>query len=105
MLAALPVAADVLSFVVVSDRTETRLRQPGDVPAGPSVDLATSPEVHLTVASPRLGLALAYTPRLTLWDVNDVGWHPTGLNTGSMQEQTGGATAASRCRRTQGTAR
>jgi hypothetical protein len=61
------------------------LRQPGDVPSGPSLDVATAPEVHVSLATQRLGLALAYTPRLTLWDVNEVGVRPTGFNAGSAR--------------------
>jgi hypothetical protein len=82
MWAALPVAADVAATVDLSDRTETRLREPGDLPTGPSVDVATVPEVRLGLAWPRSASVLTYAPRLTFWDINDVGIQPTWLNAG-----------------------
>jgi hypothetical protein len=85
MLAALPLAADVAASLVLSDRTETRFRDPGDSPAGPSLDVATTPEARLALASPRTSFTLAYTPRLTLWDVNDAGVRPTWLNAGTAR--------------------
>jgi hypothetical protein len=86
MIAVLPLAADVAASVALSDRTETRLRQPGDFPAAPSLDVATSPEARLVVASPRTGYTLAYAPRLTLWDINDVGvTQPLLLHAGSAR--------------------
>src|SRR5580658_10420994 len=83
MLAALPLAADVTASVALSDRTETRLRDPGDTPTGPSIDIATTPDARLTLASPRTVFSLAYTPRLTLWDINDIGVQPLWLHAGS----------------------
>ena len=80
-----PVTADIAASLAVSDRTEARLRDPGDYPAGPSVDLATVPEAHLLLAAPRVGTTLAYTPRLSLFDVNDVGARPTLLDAGSLR--------------------
>jgi hypothetical protein len=85
MFAALPMAADLAATLTLSDRTETRLRDPGDTPTAPSVDLATMPEARLALASPRFGFTLAYTPRLTLWDVNDVGLRPLWLDAGSAR--------------------
>jgi hypothetical protein len=43
------------------------------------------PEARLTLASPRTGFTLAYTPRLTLWDVNDIGVQPLWLDAGSAR--------------------
>jgi hypothetical protein len=85
MVAALPLAADVVAALALSDRTETRLRDPGDTPTGPSLDVATMPEARLALTSPRTGFTLAYLPRLTLWDVNDIGARPTWLNAGSAR--------------------
>ena len=85
MLAVLPMAADVAASVALSDRTETRLRDPGDNPAGASLDISTMPEARLVLASPRTSCTLAYTPRLTFWDVNTVGVQPTWLNAGSAR--------------------
>jgi hypothetical protein len=82
MLSVLPLVADIAASLVLSDRTETRLRDPGDSPSGPSIDIATTPEARLSLASPRTALALAYTPRLTLWDVNDAGVRATWLHAG-----------------------
>ena len=82
MLVALPLAADVAASLALSDRTETRLRQPGDAPTGPSLDVATVPEARMNLVLPRVGCALTYSPRLTFWDINDVGLRPTWLNAG-----------------------
>jgi hypothetical protein len=83
MFAALPMAADLAATLALSDRTETRLRDPGDTPSAPSIDFATMPEARLVLAASRSRFTLAYTPRLTLWDVNDVGLRPLWLNAGS----------------------
>ena len=92
MLSALHLAGDVAASMTISDRTEMRVRDPGDVPAGPSLDIATTPEARLVLASPRTTFTLAYTPRLTLWDVNDVGAHPLWLHAGTARlEQKEGA--------------
>jgi hypothetical protein len=86
MLAALPLVADIAASVALSDRTETRLRVPGDSPPAPSLDVASVPEARLVLASPRTGLTLAYAPLLTLWDVNEVGVRrPSWLNAGSAR--------------------
>jgi hypothetical protein len=85
MLAALPLAADLAASMALSDRTETRLRQPGDAAAARSLDVTTAPEARLVVASPRTGCTLAYAPQLTLWDVNNVGARPLWLNAGSAR--------------------
>lgn len=85
MLAVLPLAADVAAAITLSDRTETRLRQPGDTPAGPSLDVATAPEARLSLGLPRIGCTLTYAPRLTFWDVNDDGAQPTWLNAGKAR--------------------
>jgi hypothetical protein len=82
---AMPVAADIAASVALSDRTETRLRDPGDSPNGPSLDISTTPDARLILLSPRTSCTLAYTPRLTLWDVNDVGARPLGLHAGSAR--------------------
>jgi hypothetical protein len=82
MLAALPLAADLAATMDFSDRTETRLRQPGDTPTGPALDVATVPEARMSLVLPRVGCTLTYAPRLTFWDVNDVGVQPTWLNAG-----------------------
>jgi len=84
MLAALPFAGDVAATIALSDRTETRLRQPGDASTGPSLDVETAPEARMTLALPRIGCALAYAPRLTFWDFNDVGVQPTWFHAGSL---------------------
>jgi hypothetical protein len=85
MLAALPLAADVAASFALSDRTETRLRMPGDTPRGPSLDVATAPEARMRLALPRVSCTLTYIPRLTFWDVNDVGARPTWLDAGSAR--------------------
>ncbi|HEY8087897.1 MAG TPA: hypothetical protein VIF09_08630, partial [Polyangiaceae bacterium] len=83
MLGQLPIAADVAATVDLSDRTETRLRQPGDFPPAASLDVSTVPEASCTLAVPRLGATLKYAPRLTLWDVNDGGGQATWLDAGT----------------------
>jgi hypothetical protein len=85
MLLALPLAADVAATLALSDRTETRLRNPGDAPTGPSLDVATTPEARLLLTSPRTGCTLVYNPRLTFWDINDVGARPIWLQSGSAR--------------------
>jgi hypothetical protein len=94
MLVALSMAADLLATLALSDRTETRLRAPGDTPTAPSIDLATTPEARLVLASSRSRFTLAYMPRLTLWDINDVGLRPLWLDTGSalFESRYGGTT-------------
>jgi hypothetical protein len=85
MLAALPVAADIAATMALSDRTETRLRDPGDAPTGASLDVATTPEARWSLASPRTIGTLVYTPRLTFLDINDVGLHPIWFQAGSAR--------------------
>ncbi len=85
MLVGLPLTADVAATVTLSDRTETRLRDPGDTSTGSSLDVATAPEARLMLAWPRTGITFAYTPRLTFWDINDVGVQPTWLDAGSAR--------------------
>jgi hypothetical protein len=85
MLPALPVAADVAASMSLSDRTETRLRDPGDSPTGASIDVANTPDARLTLVSPQATCSVAYTPRLTLWDINDVGAQPLWLHVGSAR--------------------
>jgi len=85
MFAALPVAADVVASLALSDRTETRVRDPGDNPGEPSLDVATTPDARLTLVSPRTSFMLAYTPRLTLWDINDIGFKPLWLHAGTAR--------------------
>jgi hypothetical protein len=85
MLATLPIAADIAATLALSDRTETRVRNPGDTPNGPSLDLANTLEGRLLLASPRTSCTLVYAPRLTFWDINDVGAHPLWLQAGSAR--------------------
>lgn len=68
MLPALPLMTDLAVLLLLSDRTEARVRWPGSVPAAASLDIETVPAARLTLALPRLRGALAYTPRLTQWD-------------------------------------
>ena len=83
MLAGLPLAADVAASVALSDRTETRVRQPGDTPPAASLDVATVPEARLSLAWPRVAWTLTYAPRLTFWDVGGVAAARTWLDAGS----------------------
>jgi hypothetical protein len=80
---AAPPLADIAASVALSDRTEMRVRQPGDIPTEPSLDVSTVPDARLTLAWPQLGFTLRYDPRLTYWDVTQVGARPTWLNEGS----------------------
>jgi hypothetical protein len=75
--------ADVAASVALSDRTEARVRQPGDIPTEPSFDISTVPDARLTLAWPQVGFTLKYDPRLTFWDVAQSGARPTWLNEGS----------------------
>jgi hypothetical protein len=86
MWAALLIAADLSGTLTISDRTEARVRAPGTptpsgVPAA-AVDVETAPEARLLLGSRRVRFTLAYTPRLTLWDVG-AGTHPTALHAGA----------------------
>ena len=83
MLAVLPLAADVAASVDLSDRTETRLRAPGDTPPNASLDVASVPEGRLSLALPRIATTLTYAPRLTFWDVGGVTAARTWLDAGS----------------------
>ena len=84
MLSALPVAADLMGTLTLSDRMEVRVRSPGTSPNAPSLDAEMTPEARLTVASRRLRLSLAYLPRLTAWDLNNQGIKPLLLHGASV---------------------
>jgi hypothetical protein len=75
--------ADIAATLALSDRTEVRVRQPGDVPTEPSLDVSTLPEARLALALPQIRGVVRYDPRLTFWDVNQVGARPTWLDEGS----------------------
>ncbi len=77
---ALPVCADIAAVVMVSDRTEARVRVSGDDSATLGLDLETAPELRLQLASPRMRYVLNYTPRATLWDVGADAFAPTLLH-------------------------
>lgn len=83
MLVTLLIAADLAGSLAVSDRTEARVRAPGTAPAAASFDLETAPAVELKLASRRSRVALAYAPRLTLWDVSSTGVRPALLHGGA----------------------
>lgn len=83
MFSGLPLAADVAASLALSDRTETRVRQPGDTPPGASLDVASVPEARLSLAWPRVDCALTYSPRLTFWDVGSADAARTWLDAGS----------------------
>jgi hypothetical protein len=82
---ALPVCADLAAVVMVSDRTEARVRVPADGSATAALDLETAPELRLQLASPRMRYVLAYTPRATLWDVGAPAFAPTLLHAGAAR--------------------
>ena len=81
-MAAWPLA-DIAASVALSDRTETRLRQPGDIPTEPSLDVSTVPEARLALAWPQVACTLKYDPRLTFWDIDQVGGRPTWVDAGA----------------------
>ena len=83
MLGAFAIAADVGGTLVLSDRTEVRARAPGIKAGQPSIDVETAPEVRLALGSPRVHFRIAYTPRLTNWDLNVDGVRPLLLHAGS----------------------
>ncbi len=70
MLTGLWLAAAISSVLDVSDRTEFRLRDPGDIPGTVAMDLETAGNARLTLSSRRGRLIISYLPRLTLWDMN-----------------------------------
>jgi hypothetical protein len=85
MMIALALAAAMAGEFTLSDRSEVRLRLPGINPPGASLDLETAPEARLVLGSRRVECGLAYTPRLTLWDVNVVGVDPAVLHGGEAR--------------------
>jgi hypothetical protein len=85
MLGTLGAAAAVSGALNLADRTELRLRDPGDAPSVPSFDVENSPEARLALSSRDLRGMVAYTPRLTLWDVNNTGLQPLWLDAGELR--------------------
>lgn len=83
MLATLLLLADLAGSIAVSDRTEARGRAPGTAPASASFDLETAPAVLVTLTSRTFRATLAYSPRLTLWDVGAAGAQSTALHGGA----------------------
>lgn len=88
MWTALLIAADLSGALTLSDRTEVRFRAPGTVTTAmtraASLDLETTPEARLTLASRRSRYTFTYAPRLTLWDVS-TGAQPTLLHAGAVR--------------------
>ena len=82
MLASLPMLSDIAAVLAVSDRTEARTRSPGTAPPTTSVDLETAPIARLTLTSRSTRYVVAYTPRLTLWDLGSSRASPVGVNAG-----------------------
>lgn len=86
MLAALVLAADLVTSLAVSDRTEVRVRAPGTGGTTAALDLETVPSLELALASrSRWRCVLDYTPRLTLWDVGARAQQPTALQGGEAR--------------------
>jgi hypothetical protein len=85
MLAAMLLAADLSGSFSVSDRTELRGRAPGTAPMAASLDAETALTARLSLASRRLRTSLAYTPRLTLWDIGSRVFAPTQLQGGEAR--------------------
>src|SRR4051794_12855847 len=84
MLGVLLIAADLAGSLAVSDRTEIRARAPGTASAV-SFDLETALAARLSPASPRLRYTLAYSPRLTVWDLDASPPKPTLLHGGTAR--------------------
>ena len=70
MLTGLWLAASLSGVLDLSDRTEFRVRDPGDVTNTIALDLETAPDAKFTVSSRRARFTVSYVPRLTLWDMN-----------------------------------
>ena len=87
MLAPLWLAASLSGVLDLSDRTEFRLRDPGDIADTAAIDLETAPEGKLTLSSRRARLTLSYIPRLTLWDMNVDLEAPVLLQSGSVRAE------------------
>jgi hypothetical protein len=85
MLLALALATAMAGEFTLTDRSEVRLRQPGVNPPDTSLDIETAPEARLALGSRRVECGLAYTPRLTLFDVNVVGVDPVILHAGEAR--------------------
>lgn len=83
MFAALPIALGLAGTLALSDRNEVRLRVPGTLNKGVSLDLETTPEARLTLASHRMRYTLAYGPTGTLWDVGQSSFRATLLHEGT----------------------
>ena len=87
LMLAVPPLADVAATLDLADRTEARLRQPGDFPPSSSFDVSTVPEARLTLRLPRFDATMKYEPRLTFWDLNDKSSQPTWLDAGTAHLQ------------------
>ena len=69
MLTAHPALADLSALLALSDRSELRLRDSGEL-AGQVVDLETSPAATLSLRSRAFRFSIAYLPRFTLRQVD-----------------------------------
>lgn len=84
MFSALVFAAD-MATLSVSDRTELRTRVPGTGQLAASADLETIPDLRLALWSRRLRFAVAYAPRLTLWDIGSSAQQFTQMQAGDVR--------------------
>ena len=87
MLTGLWLAASLSGVIDLSDRTELRLRDPGDVANTAAIDLETAPDAKLTLSSRRARFTVSYIPRLTLWDMNVDLEAPVLLESGSARAE------------------
>lgn len=83
MLHALTLVAAAETFTL-TDRTETRVRDPDPVTNAAAVDLSTAPDARLLWDAGRDRYTLGYDPSITLLDVNGIGFKPAVMNTGLL---------------------
>lgn len=81
MLHALTFVAAAETFTL-TDRTETRVRNPDPITNAAALDLTTQPDARLAWEARRDRYTLAYDPTVTLLDVNGIGFKPALLNAG-----------------------
>jgi hypothetical protein len=79
MLQALTLVAAAETFTL-TDRTESRVRNPDPATNAAAVDLSTQPDARLVLDVRRDRYTLAYDPSITLLDINGIGFRPALMN-------------------------
>ncbi len=88
MCAPIFLAAAFSGTLAISDRTEFRVRDPGDDPSQASLDLESLVRARLALQWEHESLTLEYDPRFVLWDLNlPTAIQGTVLNAGGVRAE------------------